>query len=148
MLLTFEDGQRFSDGACQYLYRPIDGETTSRIFLQVGIDHIQTQAAIDTGGVYLFCDPETADLLNLDRANSLESIVIQIRGIQVRGDLHRVLLTLSAEEGENLIIDATAFIPGDEMPNLPTILGMHCCLERLRFAVDPTTQSFYFGTHE
>src|SRR5207249_4481430 len=30
-------------------------------------------------------------------------------------------------------------------PDLPSILGLHGCLERARFAFDPATDTFYFG---
>jgi hypothetical protein len=66
----------------------------------------------------------------------------------VRGTLHRLTLTLLAEEGEDVQIDTTAFVPDtsyEGVPALPSILGLHGCLERVRFACDPHTDTFYFG---
>ncbi len=71
------------------------------------------------------------------------------RGVIVHGRLHRVNLTLFAEEGESFTLEATAFVPnpGDEeiWEDIPCILGLFGCLERARFAVDPSTETFYFG---
>jgi hypothetical protein len=45
-------------------------------------------------------------------------------------------------------VDSTAFVPDtshEAVPELPSILGLHGCLERVRFAFDPHTDTFYFG---
>jgi hypothetical protein len=61
MLLRFEDGRPFAQGASTYLYRPAtEREITPRIFVPVQIEDIQTETVIDTGGVYLVCHPEIA----------------------------------------------------------------------------------------
>ena len=68
------------------------------------------------------------------------------RDERVRGTLHRLTLTLLAE-GEDVQIDSTAFVPDasyEGVPELPSILGLHGCLERVRFAFDPHTDTFYF----
>ena len=53
-------------------------------------------------------------------------------------------------EGESLAIDATAFVPAltprqQWDGELPCVLGLRFCLERMRFAVDPQRELFYFG---
>ena len=57
-------------------------------------------------------------------------------------------LRLLADEGDSLTVDATAFIPDVEeyWGDLPTFIGLTGFLERLRFAVDPSTDTFYFGS--
>jgi hypothetical protein len=59
------------------------------------------------------------------------------------GDLERIPLHLPAEEGELLTVDATWFVCED-WPG-PTVLGWKGCLERIRFAFDPSEETFYFG---
>ena len=58
-------------------------------------------------------------------------------------------LTLSPAWGEGLTVDVTAFVPEAEFTEawglLPSYLGLNGCLDRLRFAVDPVTDTFYFG---
>ncbi len=59
------------------------------------------------------------------------------------GDLVRAPITLLADEGESLTVDATVFLSTD-WPG-PNFIGYNGLLERIRFAVDPPTNSFYFG---
>src|SRR5258708_4256148 len=47
----------------------------------------------------------------------LDDYSLLIRGQTVRGWLHRVDLTLRAEEGDALIVDATSFVPHPEAEN-------------------------------
>jgi hypothetical protein len=67
----------------------------------------------------------------------------------VSGRLYRLSLTLLADEGEDVTIQTTAFLPereeAEHWGDMPCLLGLHGCLERLRFAVDPRTEHFYFG---
>lgn len=149
-MLHFEDGRPFSQGASVFSYRPAtEQDTTPRIIVSVQIEDVCTESAVDTGGVYLVCDPEIADLLELDLRDGLDATKLLIRGVEVRGALHRVSLTLLAQQGQSLELEVTAFIPclqSDEPWYLPPVMGLVGCLERLRFAVDPTTDMFYFGS--
>jgi hypothetical protein len=148
-MLRFEDGRLFSQGTCTFLYRPAtEQDTTPRIMIGVQIEDFYTEAAVDTGGVYLVCNPETAGFLKLDPDSALSTDKVGIRGSSVPGTLHRVFLTLLAQEGQSLKLEATAFVPRLQpyvLWDLPPIMGFAYCLERLRFAVDPETDAFYFG---
>jgi hypothetical protein len=151
MPLTFLNGARFATGATAYQYRPATSdETTPRLLLEVEIDGIRTEAIVDTGGVYLFCNPTIARLLSLTPAEALSDIqAILFRGVHIHGRLYRLSLTLLADEGDDVTIQATAFVPEPEEAehwgDMPCLLGLHGCLERARFAVDPRTEQFYFG---
>lgn len=147
MLLMFEDGSPFAQGVSRYR-SATDLQATPRILVNVQIEHIETMAAVDTGGIYLVCDPEIGDLLDLNPADGLETPPLLIRGRKVQGALHRMYLTLLAEQGKSLEVEITAFVPQlepNEKWSLPTFMGLSGCLERIRFAVDPTTNRFYFG---
>jgi len=61
----------------------------------------------------------------------------------IRGTLHRGPIRLHADEGEPLDVDATVFISPDWQG--PNFLGYEGFLQRIRFAVDPETNLFYFG---
>ena len=152
MLLQFTNGRPFAQGCCGFLYRPAtERETTPRIILTVQISGIETQAALDTGGVYLVCDPEVADLLDLDPSSGVGSDSLGIRGRKVSGTLYRLPLRLVPDEGRGLELEVTAFVPSlepYETWGLPSFMGLSGCLERLRFAVDPATDTFYFGAME
>jgi hypothetical protein len=149
MLLRFQDGRSFAQGACKFLYRPVtSGETAPRIIVEIQIEGIEAQAIVDTGGAYLVCDPQIADLLDLDPTHALDTDRLHIRGFSVPGSIHRVLLTLMADEGESMELEVTAFVPRSNHLHwdLPSFMGLGGCLERLRFAIDPATDTFYFGT--
>lgn len=150
MFLHFSNGEPFSTGATRYIYRPAsNGETSPRILLTVAIEGVQSLAFVDTGGVYLLCNPHVAASLNLNPSDG-ESYSVQWRRDSITGSLHRVSLTLYAEDGESLTNEVTAFVPhldykGQWVDDFPCILGMQGCLERFRFAVDPNNDVFYFG---
>jgi len=149
MLLSFEDGRPFARGAATYLdHLATKPETTPRIFVHVQIEHILTETVIDTGAPYLVCDPEIADRLDLDPSSGYKVAPLRIRGHTVDGTLHRLCLTLLAEEGDSLTLEVSAFVPclqPNQLWDLPYYMGLLGCLEWVRFAVDPTTNTFYFG---
>jgi hypothetical protein len=153
MLLQFDHGEPFASGAAPYTYLSAsEQETTPRIIISVSIQGIQTSAFVDTGGVYAICSPEIADELHLDPKHGAPVNPIRWRGEIFQGVLHRVPITLLAEEGESIIIEATCFIPQltnsqQWQTDFACILGMYLCFDRLRFAVDPNpdNEMFYFG---
>ena len=151
MTLAFPTGEPFAIGGTGYEYRPATShETTPRLVLEVAIEGILAEAVVDTGGVYLFCNPEIARRLALTPTEALSGVqTILFRGALVHGRLYRLSLTLLADEGEDVTIQTTAFVPEPEEAehwgDMPCLLGLYGCLERLRFAVDPRTEHFYFG---
>ena len=149
MILSFPDGRPFATSwQTDVYYEPTSEEDKSRLILRVAIEDIVTEAMVDTGGLYLFCTPRVARQLDLDESASLGAQTLIFRGDRVQGALHRLTLTIFAEEGEDVVIETTAFVPDahyENVPELPSILGLQGCLDRLRFAFDPLTDIFYFG---
>jgi hypothetical protein len=151
MTLTLPDGQPFATGATAYHYRPATAqETTPRLVLEVAIDGLVTQAMVDTGGLYLVCHPGLATQLHLEPTEAISGPrTLLFRGVLVQGRLYRLTLTLLAQAGDDLTVQATAFVPEpqeeESWGDLPSILGFYGCLERVRFAVDPRTETFFFG---
>lgn len=149
MLLNLTNGEPFATGAIAYRI-PEEGADARRITIGVEIEQNLTEAIIDTGAPYVVCSPSLAKLLQLNPANALSTHRIMIRGIWVRGGFHRIQISFLADEGEAVSIEATAFIPDldqnltDEF--LPrSFLGLTQCLEAIRFAIDPLSETFYFG---
>jgi hypothetical protein len=152
MSLRMASGEAFATGAALYNYRPAtSAETAPRIVLAVAVGAYETSAFVDTGGLYFICAPPFARRLRLDHGQGQPaSDRIRWRGESLKGVLHRLPLTLLAGEGENVTIEVTAFVPRvgrhqEWNDQLPCVLGMQYCLERLRFAVDPEHDMFYFG---
>ena len=144
-----ENGECFAQGACKFSTTlSTQRDTLERIafFIQVGSQ--LTEAAVDTGGAYLFCNHQLAEALELDPADALLTEELRVRGRRIPGALHRVFLNLIPDQGEGLQIDVTAFVPlaGSRGEiDMPVYLGFRGCLEWLRFAVDPVAGIFYFG---
>ena len=152
MALLWANGDAFATGATRYDYRPATiAETSPRIILTIAVENYRTAAFVDTGGVYFLCTPPFARRLRLDPGQGLPtSERIRWRGETFTGLLYRLPLTLPAIDGDRLTVEATAFVPqtrpGEIWNNeLPCVLGLQGCLERLRFAVDPASETFYFG---
>jgi hypothetical protein len=73
----------------------------------------------------------------------LTGAALQTRLGTISGSIERISLRFPAIEGASLEIDATCFISPD-WPG-PTVLGWRGGLERMRFALDPNDNWFYFA---
>jgi len=147
-LLLLPDGETFATGAIRYDYAPATpSETTNRIILLVKIEGIKTEAVLDTGAPYPIIAPRIARQARLDRVTPLERLTMLIRGMRLEGSVIRLTITLPHDEGEDLDVDATAFIPDVEeyWGNFPSFIGQIGFLERICYAVNPSTDTFYFG---
>ena len=149
MLLLRTNGRPFATGMASYSYRPPVNDISNRILLQVEIEGAFVEAIVDTGSPYVVCPPYLAEEIGFDPANALASIPFKVRGITMRGNLYRATMLFPAEEGDDLVVDATLFVPDQEWQEAwgdhPAFIGLTGCLERLRFAVDPENDQFYFG---
>jgi hypothetical protein len=124
-------------------------QTYSRIVIPVRFDGLLVAAMVDTGAPYCILDPEAAAALSVDESSIIAYDRLTIRGHVFNGGICRLPITLMADRGDGLTIDATVFIPSLEPGQLwtaPNFLGLGGFLERLRFAVDPFQNLFYFGT--
>ncbi len=153
MLLNFDNNRdAFSTGAAKYLYKSIrETDTpTPRVIVEIEIDGHEELAALDTGGVYFVCSPILAEKLGYTY-DEKQGQSINILGSEIWGNLRRLDLKLRHKEGRELRIDATVFVPNltadkvnpDFMP--VSIMGLMGCLERVRFAIDPSEKTFHFG---
>jgi hypothetical protein len=149
MLLYLTDRTQFSLGAVAYRL-PQGGTDATRITIGLEIEENMTEAIIDTGAPYLICSPSLSKLFTPDPAKLMYAKKLLIRGVWVAGTIYRINLSLLPDEGEALMIEAPAFIPDPDQEFtegfLPrSFLGMFGCLEMIRFALDPLTETFYYG---
>jgi hypothetical protein len=151
-MLWFHNGDRFARGACRFERTiPTESGALPRIALVVEVEGIRTEAALDTGGAYLYCNSQLRAVLDLDPADAVGTNRLSIRGRTSPGHLHRVSLQLLASSGESLLLEVTAFVPREDpspLFDVPVYLGFMGCMERCRFAVDPDDSVFYFGYGE
>jgi hypothetical protein len=84
-----------------------------------------------------------ADELGCRRAPGHWTISVDTRFGRLAGWLERMPLRFPAIDGETLEVQATCFI-SEDWPG-PNVIGWKGCLERIRFGIDPTDDSFYFA---
>lgn len=153
MLLNFDNGVPFATGMAPYRYDKVEGgDDTPRILITIDVENDLKEAILDTGGQYFFCTQELAKEIAATAREKIGRRVIKLKGVDVRGSLCRIDLTLLGSEGESLSLQVTAFLPDEDQefgPNfLPySYLGLYGCMERVRFGVDPSLNEdrFYFG---
>ena len=85
---------------------------------------------------------ELAQELGLFERNG-ESATISSRAGKIKGKLVRATTTLVADEGESIEVDSTVFVSSDWPEG--NFIGYSGFLERIRFAIDPRSNSFVFG---
>ena len=139
------NGEVFAVG-CARFFDSLDGpEPTAKIYVRVlpGDIELPILAQVDTGAAWSILERDIAEELDLfDKGGHLVTLSTQ-RGT-VSGRLVRAPIALLADEGDSLRVDATLFVSQDwEHGNYIGYCGF---LERIRFAVDPQTNDFYFGT--
>ncbi len=119
-------------------------EPTPKIFVKilVGIAPIPLLAQLDTGAAWSVLDGEIAEALGFLEHKG-PTVGLSTRAGTIRGSLIRTPLTLVADEGESYELEATLFASRDWA--FGNFLGYSGLLERVRFAVDPETNDFYFG---
>jgi hypothetical protein len=102
-------------------------------------------ALLDTAADRCVLPPDVADELGFELEPDPDVPPYSTRQGLLYGRFERVPVTLLAAEGNPLEVDATWFISAD-WPG-PAVLGWKGCLERIRFALDPTPgeEWFYFG---
>ncbi len=120
-------------------------EPLSRIYVPVqpqGSD-IWHLALVDTGGHFFIPGTDLLASMQGHLTDSFDSTSLVTAQGRLHGELYRHHLSLIAVEGEDLAVDATVFVAPDWTG--PTVLGYTGMLERIRFAVDPENNRFYFG---
>lgn len=146
----------FALGMTSYLDHFPGEPQQRRIVLDVELDGIgqPVPAVIDTGATWCIFDPGLLSALDIDQSAGLRidaDRAYNIRGYLYTGWLVRIPITLLAAAGTDLTIDATVFYPDhdeDDGWHVPNVVGLDGFLDRLRFAVDSSSNTFYFGTDD
>ena len=142
-MLRYSDGPEFSTGMSSYLDAdPRHPSETSRIHVKVEFDGESVLALLDTGAAWSVLNAELAQELGLFERDG-ESMTISSRAGKIKGKLVRARTTLVADEGESIEFYSTVFVSGDWPEG--NFIGYSGLLERIRFAIDPGSNSFVFG---
>ncbi len=119
-------------------------EATAKIFVQVEFSGIGIPllAQLDTGAAYSTLETELAEALNVLDGDG-QAATLDTRLGKVNGRLERVPITLLADEGQSLEIEASFFV--SRQWSGKTFLGYTGLLDQIRIALDPPSNLFYFG---
>jgi hypothetical protein len=148
-MLFFSDGEPFATGSIECELRPFEQEDNNRIFIPVAILEQETNAVLDTGGIYCILHPAIAELTEISQFDSIGNRRIAIRGTSYDGSLYKADLEIYASSGNNLSQEVTVFVPDctiEEWGDRPTFLGLSGCMQNIRFAFDPENDKFYFSS--
>jgi len=100
-------------------------------------------ALLDTGAEWCVAAPALAAAFGWSDGERIADATLSTRFGSMEGYLARVSLLLPALEGSDVRVEATCFI-AEHWPG-PLVIGWKGCLERIRFALDPVDESFYFA---
>lgn len=123
-----------------------EGQHTLLVAVPCHIGNIRRAlfALLDTASEWCVLPHELA----VELGEALEVVpaasVLHTRFGRLTGALGRVTIRFDAADGEPLAVDATCFT-SEGWPG-PVVLGWKGCLERIRFGLDPSDESFYFGS--
>jgi hypothetical protein len=119
-------------------------EATAKVYIKIRFGSgDSTLAQLDTGAAWSVLDRKTVSVLG-PSLDWLQPARMSTRFGTLVGNLVRVPITFTADEGEPLSITGTFFV--SEEWHLPvTFLGYSGLLDSIRFALDPQANDFYFG---
>lgn len=144
-LLT-PSGEPFTTSGSEYLdgYPGLD-EDRPRIYVKFRPEGTPASylALLDTGGHFCILSQEVIRLVEDQLTDSLGEMVLRTAHGPVPGELYMLRIQLVGEMGDHLGVDAVVFIAPDWQG--PNFLGYSGMLDRLRFAIDPRFNHFYFG---
>ena len=140
-------GDDFALGRARFFdHLPDRSEPTPKIFVKIALGGPRTPmtllAQLDTGSAWSILDCESAEDIGLLTAPGIPRELRTPLGT-INGRLVTVPIELIADEGTSLDIEAIFFI-SEDWPG-KTFLGYSGFLERIRFALDPPKNDFYFG---
>ena len=120
-------------------------EPLPRIYVKVQVGGTQTYhlALLDSGGHFFILSKEIADLVKDRLTESLGEVSLLTARGRIRGQLYQHQIELIADDGEDLVIEATVLVSDDW--NGPSILGYTGAVDRTNLAIDPANSQIYFG---
>jgi hypothetical protein len=144
----------FAEGVVEYRdYDPSQNHSRIMIPVRFGDYPNIIFAVMDTGAPWCILAPNLASRARIDYySEEVIDYVLVIRGSTMRGLVHtNVPIHIDALKGQGVTVPSTVFIPElapGQVWDLPNFLGLSGFLERIRFAVDPGNNLFYFGALE
>ena len=138
------EGKTFATG-CAAFVDTDSADISPKIYVRIQPGNLPAPvlAQVDTGAAWSVLRADVARRIGAFEASG-EPLVLSTRMGRIRGELVRTSVSLVADAGESLDLNATVFVSPDWTHG--TVLGYAGLLERIRFAIDPYRNLFYFGT--
>ena len=139
------NGEPFTSGRSRFLDRhPRFPEPSAKVYVQVEFAGLEGTwiAQVDTGAAYSILEVHVASALGLLGFQGPWTRLSTRLGV-LDGQLICLPVTLVADEGESLDLDAQFFVSSEWRGG--TFLGYTGLLEWLRIALDSPANLFYFG---
>lgn len=141
-----EDRSQWSVGYSGYFpdFRYNNHNLLVGIKFSFGEKYTNIYGLLDTGSEWVVFSKELVDNFGIELEENPDLLkTIHTRFGSITGYLNRLPLTIIAENGNSLPMQATCLI-SDHWYG-PPVIGWRGCLERIRFALDPSLDIFYFG---
>jgi hypothetical protein len=140
-------GESFTIGRARFVDKiPDSAEITAKVYVRIEFPQLTPEpvwfAQIDTGASWSVLDRELAEDLGVLNGDGMLAAMSTRLGL-IKGRLERLRVALVADEGEPVEIDATFFVSREWHGR--TFLGYSGFLDRLRIAIDPSSDSVFFG---
>ena len=100
-------------------------------------------ALLDTGAHFCLLNETVTGFVRDQLVDGLGTFVVRTAYGSLEGELFRHGITLVAEVGKSVDIEATVFVPPGWKG--PCFLGYSGALDRIRFAIDPRDSLFSFS---
>ncbi len=133
------------DGGNHYLYDTTIGEQHLVLAVPCHIGGLPFlyHALLDTGSTWCLLPPDLAQMLGGQPDSESPPVYVSSRLGLFEGWLARIQLEFRAIEGVPVSIEATWFV-SEDWPG-PIVIGWKGGLERIRSALDPSEDAFYFA---
>lgn len=140
-------GEDFSSGRAAFLDSlPSTPNRSARVYVRVAVPGMDETflALLDTGAEWSVLDREIAEQVGIADAEG-EVITLRHKEGATDGKLVRTTVTMIADEGDALDVDATVFVPDNAWPSGRNFIGYSGFLEKIRIGLDPQNNHVYFS---
>ncbi len=142
-MLRRRDGSVFATGMSSYLDEgPGHPGMTAGIHVRVKFEGVPVIALLDTGASWSVLRADLAQELGLLEQEG-EPLTLSSRVGTIDGQLVSARIALLADDGESVELDSTVFVSRDWPAG--NFIGYSGLLERIKFAIDPGDNRFFFG---
>ena len=136
----------FPEGASRYQdARPESGEAQARIYVKFRLAAVDVSfwALLDTGADFCLLNETAAGFVRDHLAEGLGPFAVRTAYGLLEGQLYRHQITLLAEVGKSVDIEATVLIPPEWQG--PCFLGYAGALDHVHFGINPSRNQFSFS---